>query len=366
MRAVSVTVRVREADAPRIVFGVSPLAELSAALHVLAKPEHHPGHSDWVATTTDRLSGPLSAEAAALAFLWRSYRVGFLLPGPAGPDREIAAELDDVDALPLARFAEEAAYPLRGGGSRRELVGLLDRPPIQDRIRSYARSRSAAEAAAAEQLLTDPAALRGRLRTFLEGCLDAFFDDEWRRLRGALFADAQRRRELLARQGVYTALESLSPAVHTDRDGERVVLDKVHHGVIDARVRPVFALPTAFGWPHLIVQDDASWPAYIQYPLPTGGPAVATPDLKLMERRLAALADPVRLRLCRSMAREPRSTLELAAISGLGTPTVSRHLRALRLAGLVTTRRHGHFVLYELDIDVAGRLGPDLLTALLR
>jgi DNA-binding transcriptional ArsR family regulator len=366
MRPVSVTVRIREQDVARVVFGVSPLAELTAALHVLAKPEHHPGHRDWVELTASRLSGHLAAEAAALAFLWRSYRAGFLLPGPAGPGRDLGDELADIDALSPARFAEEAAYPLRGGGPRRELAGLLDSPQAQERIRTYARARSAAEATTAEQLLTDPDGLRRRLRVFLESCADAFFDDEWARLRGALFADTQRRRELLARQGVYAALESLSPAAHADAAGERVVLDKVHHGVIDARVRPVHALPTAFGWPHLIVQDDASWPAYIQYPLPTGGPAVATPDLKVMERRLAALADPVRLRLCRSMAREARSTLELAAISGLGTPTVSRHLRALRLAGLVTTRRHGHFVLYELDIDAARRLGPDLLSALLR
>jgi DNA-binding transcriptional ArsR family regulator len=366
MPAVSVTVRVRSSDAERILFGSSPIAELTAALHVLAKPEHHPGHREWVAATAPRLTDDLAREAAALAFLWRPYHAAFLMPGAAGLERDIAAELDEVDRLPVDRFAEEAAYPLRGGGPRRELSGLLQRPDLQDRIRTYARARDSAEASAAEQLLTDPEGFRRRLRALLEGCLHAFFNAEWTRLRPALHADAQRRRELLARQGVYAALESLSPAVHADPDGEKVTLDKVHHGVIDVRARAVHALPTAFGWPHLIVQDDARWPACIQYPLPMGGPAVATPDLKVMERRLTALADPVRLRLCRSMAREARSTLELAAISGMSTPTVSRHLRGLRLAGLVTTTRRGHFVLYELDIDAARRLGPDLLSALLR
>lgn len=362
----SVTVRVRVGDAARLSFGVSALAELSAALHVLAKPEHHPGHRAWVEATASRLSADLAGEAEALAFLWRPYHASFLLPGRAGLDRDVDAELTDLRKLPVETFAEEAAYPLRGGGPRRELAGLLDNPALQARIRTYARSRGPAEAAAAEQLLTDPEGLRSRLREFLERCLESFFAAEWEQLRPALAADAQRRRELLSRQGVYAALESLSPAVHAEPTAERVVIDKVHHGVIDARTSWVNLVPTAFGWPHLIVQDDARWPACILYPLPTGGPVPASPDLKVVERRLAALADPVRLRLCRSLAREPRSTLELAAITGMGTPTVSRHLRALRLAGLVTTTRRGHFVLYELDLDAARRLGPDLLSALLR
>jgi DNA-binding transcriptional ArsR family regulator len=362
----AVTVSVREADAARVVFAVSVLAELTAALHVLARPDHHPAHADWVAATTTRLPEPIAAETRSLAFLWRPYHASFLLPAPDRLGAELGVELDGITALPVDRFAEEAAYPLRGGGPRAELRGLLASPPLQQRVRTYARARGGGEAAAAEQLLADPSTFRLRLRRLLEACNDAFFGDEWSRLRATLAADAQRRRDVLARQGVYAALESLSPAARADPDRARVVLDKVHHGVIDAAARPVHALPTAFGWPHLIVQDHPDWPAYILYPLPSGGPAAAPPEIRVVERRLAALADPVRLRLCRSLAREARSTLELAAISGMAAPTVSRHLKALRDAGLVRTRRQGHFVLYELDIDAARRLGPDLLTALLR
>jgi DNA-binding transcriptional ArsR family regulator len=362
----AVTVQVRDGDTARVVFGVSALAELTAALHVLARPDHHPAHADWVTATTTRLAGAVAAEARALAFLWRPYHASFLLPAPDRLGAELATELDGIAALPIDRFAEEAAYPLRGGGPRTELRGLLASPALQQRVRTYARARGREESAAADLLLADPAAFRLRLRRLLEACNDAFFGAEWHRLRATLTADAQRRRDLLGRQGVYAALESLSPAARADPERARVVLDKVHHGVIDATLQPVHALPTAFGWPHLIVQDHPDWPAFILYPLPSGGPAAAPPEIRVVERRLAALADPVRLRLCRSLAREPRSTLELAAISGMATPTVSRHLKALRDAGLVTTRRQGHFVLYELDIGAARRLGPDLLTALLR
>jgi len=90
------------------------------------------------------------------------------------------------------------------------------------------------------------------------------------------------------------------------------------------------------------------------------------PGLAQAERRLAALADPQRLRLARSILREPRSTAELAELYGTSAPVVSRHLRVLREAGLVSTDRSGHFVRYRLDGDVVARLGADLLEVLLR
>jgi DNA-binding transcriptional ArsR family regulator len=45
---------------------------------------------------------------------------------------------------------------------------------------------------------------------------------------------------------------------------------------------------------------------------------------------------------------------------------VSRHLAALKEAGIVTSARSGRYVLYELDQDAVARFGLDLLEALLR
>jgi DNA-binding transcriptional ArsR family regulator len=131
--------------------------------------------------------------------------------------------------------------------------------------------------------------------------------------------------------------------------------------VVDATASPLLLAPSVLGAPHVTVQLDAAWPPGVQYPLVTGGQPVA---LAVVRRRLAALADPQRLRLCRSLLREARSTQELAALHGLTPPTVSRHLR--RDAELVTTDRQGHFVRYRLDAAAVRSLGPDLLDALLR
>ena len=73
-------------------------------------------------------------------------------------------------------------------------------------------------------------------------------------------------------------------------------------------------------------------------------------------RALAALGDPVRLRIVSLLAAAPEGTAcgcELESPLGLSQPTVSHHLRILREAGLVSGRREGRWVHYQV---VPGRL----------
>lgn len=64
-----------------------------------------------------------------------------------------------------------------------------------------------------------------------------------------------------------------------------------------------------------------------------------------------ALADPVRRDLIRRMADAPRSVTELAAGHDISRPAISRHLRVLREAGLVTVTVQGRQRLHALDHD---------------
>ncbi|SDE41856.1 transcriptional regulator, ArsR family [Blastococcus fimeti] len=64
---------------------------------------------------------------------------------------------------------------------------------------------------------------------------------------------------------------------------------------------------------------------------------------------LAALADPVRRELVELLARGELAAGELAERFPVSRPAVSRHLRVLRAAGLVTVRAEGKRRLYALD-----------------
>ena len=66
--------------------------------------------------------------------------------------------------------------------------------------------------------------------------------------------------------------------------------------------------------------------------------------------QLKALGHPVRLGIALRLADEPDTcACDFAEVFGVSQPTVSQHLKVLREAGLVTTRRRGTQICYSLD-----------------
>jgi len=62
-----------------------------------------------------------------------------------------------------------------------------------------------------------------------------------------------------------------------------------------------------------------------------------------------ALADPVRRSLLEEVAARPARVVDLAATRPISRPAVSKHLRVLREAGLVTATERGRERHYALD-----------------
>ena len=60
-----------------------------------------------------------------------------------------------------------------------------------------------------------------------------------------------------------------------------------------------------------------------------------------VDRTLAALADPHRRRAVELLGQQPRPAGELARAMGLSPPAMSRHLKTLRLSGLVEEDHDG-------------------------
>jgi ArsR family transcriptional regulator len=71
---------------------------------------------------------------------------------------------------------------------------------------------------------------------------------------------------------------------------------------------------------------------------------------------LRALADPVRLAVVDELARDGACACELRARLDLSAPLLSHHLKVLREAGLVRTRKAGRRLEVELDRDALGRV----------
>jgi DNA-binding transcriptional ArsR family regulator len=119
-----------------------------------------------------------------------------------------------------------------------------------------------------------------------------------------------------------------------DRTGRTVTVDE----------RGVLLMPSAYLWPHVAAIIEEPWQPTIIYPA-TGiaelwqAPAAPPGTLGRLLGRTRALI--------LAALDQPLSTTALAAATELSPAGVSRHLLALRDAGLLTTARHGHEIRYR-------------------
>jgi DNA-binding transcriptional ArsR family regulator len=348
----------------RLRFAASPLAELTAMLHVLAEPAHHPQFAGWAGDVWAGLRPELAERLREAEFLWRSSRADFLVP--ARPRPTLAGELDDVDRIDDETYVTAALITTCGSNR----VHFAAPSPLADvtareRALDLAQARGALQEAFAERLLADPAVVRARVRHTLEQCAEAFFDAAWKGVAVRLATDLRLKNDLLKRQGVGAALASISGAVTLTPDGNCIIVDKLQDNAIAAHGAGVTFLPSVFGRPHLVVVHTPGRQPVVQYPVAEASPPEPV-SLETVTLRLEALAHPVRLRLLRTLARGPHTTGELAHAWDLSPPEVSRHLAVLRHAGLLTARRQGRYVRHTLNLPDLTALGDDLLAAVLR
>ncbi|MFH8493533.1 DUF5937 family protein [Streptomyces coeruleorubidus] len=349
----------------------SPLAELGMALHALSEPGHHPGLQGWVTGVTARLDPHLADRMCEADFLWRTtFSDLFLpyagLPGPGTlPCATLAEELDLLDKLTDEQFVDAALEFTCAVGYGSCGPTALSDPEVRRRSLDLAAARGPQQLRFGERLLADPPRIRAWLRQFLQDCDEAFFAEAWSRLRHQLAADARHKTDLIRHRGLADALAAVSPAVTLDEAATEVKVDKLGDGRTATGDRGLLLVPTSLGWPHLMVLYRYGWQPVLHYPV--GSPELAAPPtLEQLALRMTALSHPVRMRLCRYLARSAYTTGELAQVHGMTAPEISRHLAVLKKAGLVTTRRRGRYVLHQLNVTAVARLGSEFLEGILR
>jgi ArsR family transcriptional regulator len=80
-------------------------------------------------------------------------------------------------------------------------------------------------------------------------------------------------------------------------------------------------------------------------------------------KMLKALGHPVRLGIMRRLAAQPETcACDFSDVFALQQPTISQHLKVLRDAGLVTTRRRGTQICYSVHPDAIIELTDTLGT----
>ncbi|MDD5070918.1 MAG: metalloregulator ArsR/SmtB family transcription factor [Candidatus Omnitrophica bacterium] len=68
--------------------------------------------------------------------------------------------------------------------------------------------------------------------------------------------------------------------------------------------------------------------------------------MKDLERKFKALADNKRLRILKILGKQKMCVCELASVLGIAQPSVSRHLKKLKKAGLIESEQNGFWTDY--------------------
>lgn len=267
--------------------------------------------------------------------------------------RAVAGAASRLDLAPLAALHPRTGYvpdfltpPPRVAAPRlRSQLAEVRRTPLGQVERELLRCRATltdpARVPIVERLLADPAAARTLLAELIAQAWDALVAPYWPRIRALLSADVAYRSRLLAEHGLRRVVGELDRRIAWN--GAVVEVEAPEERAVALDERGVVLMPSAFVWPGTVAIADEPWQPTIVYP--ARGIAELWRSPRKRAGTLARLLGRTRATILASLD-APCSTTDLAARLGLSPSGASRHLTALRDAGLLTTTRHGHELRY--------------------
>jgi DNA-binding transcriptional ArsR family regulator len=345
-----------------VAFGYSPLYEAVLSLHVLAEPKHHALQHRW-GRAMRALPASLRREIVALAFLYRRTLPDCILPTATSGYDDVDVELERLRRVRIDVIAFDLLRPIydHGGGARPARRRVLSSPDVRATALRHAADLGPASRRAAALIFDDPHKLVDRFTSLLDAYWEHGFAAEWARIEQQLAESVELAGRQIANDGMGAFLLTLAPQLRVDAGARSFGLDIPHdHRVVISAKNPLLLVPSVYVWPHVRVNCDPPWPLAVVYRAPhlVNGLQRATPPE--LVRLLKALGDPTRLRILELLAKQPRSTQELAPLAGLTDAGASKQLRVLASVGLLTAKREGYYVVYSLEPEKLATLSHEL------
>ncbi|MCW4459852.1 DUF5937 family protein [Microbacterium sp. MPKO10] len=337
----------------------SELAELGALLHAICFIDHHPSTHRLAASWFSKIDASLLAMIRAWAPVWGPYKARYMLPLSKDPHLSFDAEIEAIIQLPLAQFVKLTTHAILEGA--RLPAEVIDVDVHGPSLVARASRLSPLRGRLATQLFENPDESRRALINILTRVRsDTVIEHEFDMLMPSLAERGHAMRSELRSRGV-SAIASVSSMATMSPDDARVVFDKQFHRVTRSD-RGLLLMPSRHLDPHILIKGNDDFPTVVQYP-PRNDEAVT---LATVTQRFKAMQDPTRKKIIRGLMRQPQPPRELALALKMAEPQISRHLRALREAGIVVAEREGRMVRYHADLRVIQKLGSDFIETLIR
>ncbi|MEO3764526.1 DUF5937 family protein [Streptomyces sp. B8F3] len=308
-------------DLLRCRFAVSPVFETHEAIRTLRRTERHGYHRPWLRRLGDAAAGlDLEPLWIFMPLAGPSYTPDFL----GGPPQETYTSV--ADGLARLRATDPAL-------AHAEMT------------LSFGTIPGAAESPLGRRLLDDPAAAIRLMADLTEHAWHVLVEPFWPRLRDLLEADIDFRARQLASAGLGELFALLHHRL-SYADGLLTVNTKSRDRYErDLAGDGLLLMPSAFVWPDVVTGFQPPWQPTVIYPARGVGTLWADTGPEAAQA-LARLLGAGRAAVLAALD-EPASTSALARRLGLAPSSVSAHLTVLKAAGLLTSHRERHRVLYE-------------------
>jgi DNA-binding transcriptional ArsR family regulator len=313
-------------DLGMVRFAWSPAWETHLAVRMFIDPRGRPYHQSWHAAMAGEAARLRLTQLFAVNPL-RGSVPDFLTPPPHSSAPRFPDQLDEIRATPPEQVTEDL----------RRCRGTL----------------GGKAQGAVDKMLADPAAARDLLGDQVQAAWERLVAPFWPSIQAVLDADVAHRSRQLTDRGLRPMLEGIDARI-TWSDGTVVVSDGMDI-LVELRGRGLLLMPSAYVWPAVAAVVDEPWQPMIVYP--ARGIANLWQQAAPPPDALARLLGRTRALLLARLDR-PASTATLAARHGLSPSGTSKHLTAMRDAGLVAGTRHGHEIRYART-----RLGTELSRA---
>ena len=346
-------------------FAWSPLNEALLSMTAIARPKRTPMHLPWARRCRELLDEDVLTEIGTLTRAFDGYVPGIFEVGLTGDSPRFEDELAAFRRLDERTVAYEVSLALGGyacGPATERGLALVDEAGYRDETVAAAAAVDDGRGQLARELFADPAAVRDRFARLLERYWEAAFQAEWARLLPRIEAEVTDGAHALVTRGIPGLIEELLPEGRWDDEAATVVVERTYETTVDVAARGgMLFVPTVYGWPRVLIEVNEPWPVAVFTPLrDLRRPEVPLASDHEVADGLRALGDETRLQITRMVAEQPRSTKELSELLQLSDSSVSRHLKILDGAGVVTKSRDGYFVLYRLRPERIGQLGGAL------
>lgn len=324
----------------QVAFGYSAAHETLIALHVFIDCKHHPLHIPWVINARKKITPGLKEEIERFSFLYKRPIVDFWVLQEDSSIRSFDVDLKEFAEKPIEFFYEKVVETILNRKLTRQ---LLQQEFIEAASKRYPESKEVIV-----KLMENPEESRRQFITMFEAFWNACVKEDWPMMEELFLKDISFRGRKLMNEGPLSLLASLSKEIDIYPNEKRAVIRRISKAEISFDEGDLlFLAPTYFAWPHLLVNGHK--PVGINYSIMENQLEATKPmPPENLLRFFRAMGDFTRLQIVKYLAQKPRSTRELAGLIGVTEGAISKHLKLLGDAGLITSKRESYYVFYQL------------------